>query len=70
MLVVRLAARLREELGREVPVVQLFRFSTVARLAEHLEGGGDAGNGPRPGSERASRRRQLAAERVHAGAGR
>jgi amino acid adenylation domain-containing protein len=67
LLIVRLAARLRETLGREVSVVDLFRFSTVARLAEHLEGG--AGGAPRPGSERAARRRQLAAARAGDGDG-
>ena len=61
LLMVRLAARLHEALGREVPVVDLFRFATVARLAEHLEGDGGGGGAPRPGpgSERAALRRQL-----------
>ncbi|HEX6911021.1 MAG TPA: amino acid adenylation domain-containing protein, partial [Longimicrobium sp.] len=73
LLLVRLAARLREALGRDVSVVDLLRFSTIAGLAQHLEG--DAGDAaPPPGSERAARRRQLAAARdggpAHAGGGR
>ncbi len=36
LLVVRAHQRLREALGREIPVVDLFRFPTVARLARHL----------------------------------
>jgi len=45
LLLVKVQARLRETLGREVPIVDLFRFPTVAALAEHLgteaEGAGD-----------------------------
>jgi acyl carrier protein len=36
LLVVRAHQRLREALGREIPVVDLFRFPTVALLARHL----------------------------------
>ncbi|MCB1054532.1 MAG: hypothetical protein KDD11_03365, partial [Acidobacteria bacterium] len=35
---VRVHARLRELLGREIPLVELFRHTTVAALAGHLEG--------------------------------
>jgi amino acid adenylation domain-containing protein len=41
LLVVRAHQKLGEELDREIPVVDLFRFPTVALLARHL--GGDAG---------------------------
>jgi acyl carrier protein len=40
LLVVRAHQKLGEELQREIPVVDLFRFPTVALLARHL--GGDA----------------------------
>jgi acyl carrier protein len=36
LLVVRAHQRLCQALGREIPVVDLFRFPTVARLARHL----------------------------------
>ena len=39
LLVVRAHQRLREALGREIPVVDLFRFPTVALLARHLGSG-------------------------------
>jgi len=35
----KVQARIRETLGREVPVVDLFRFPTVASLAHHLASG-------------------------------
>ncbi len=38
LLVVRAHQRLGDELKREIPVVDLFRFPTVALLARHLEG--------------------------------
>ncbi|HZN77775.1 MAG TPA: amino acid adenylation domain-containing protein [Micromonosporaceae bacterium] len=39
LLVVRVQSRLAEELGRPVPVVDLFRFPTVRSLARHLSVG-------------------------------
>jgi amino acid adenylation domain-containing protein len=39
LLVVRAHQRLREALGREIPVVDLFRFPTVALLSRHLGSG-------------------------------
>ncbi|HET7228485.1 MAG TPA: amino acid adenylation domain-containing protein [Longimicrobium sp.] len=39
MSLVRVQARLRDVLQREIPVVDLFRHPTVAALASHLEGG-------------------------------
>ncbi|HEX8694828.1 MAG TPA: amino acid adenylation domain-containing protein [Longimicrobium sp.] len=67
LLLMRLHGRLCEALGREVPIVDLFRFPTVASLAGYLEGGLDAGGdaGPRPGrgSARAAKRLALASAR-------
>jgi amino acid adenylation domain-containing protein len=68
--VAQLHARLRETLERDIPISDLFRFPTVASLAGHLAGNADGEARPGKGSERAARRRALAAERaVAAGAG-
>jgi Phosphopantetheine attachment site len=48
LLVVRAHQRLREALGREIPVVDLFRFPTVSLLARHL----GAGQEEKPSFER------------------
>jgi acyl carrier protein len=37
LLMVRLHAAIRKELGKEVPLVDLFRFPTIAALARHLD---------------------------------
>ena len=37
LLMVRLHAAIRSELGRDVPLVDLFRFPTIATLARHLD---------------------------------
>ena len=47
LLLARVQARLRDALGREVPIVDLFRFPTVASLAGHL-GGETPAEAPRP----------------------
>jgi amino acid adenylation domain-containing protein len=39
LLIVRAHQRLKQALGKEIPVLDLFRFPTVAALARHLEGG-------------------------------
>ncbi len=48
LLLARVQSRLREALGRDVPIVDLFRFPTVASLARHLAGadGAAATGGP------------------------
>ncbi|HEV8580107.1 MAG TPA: amino acid adenylation domain-containing protein [Thermoanaerobaculia bacterium] len=43
LLLIQMEARLRDALGREVQVIDLFRHPTVAALAELLEGGKEAG---------------------------
>ncbi|MEW5928737.1 MAG: amino acid adenylation domain-containing protein [Gemmatimonadota bacterium] len=62
LLVVRAAARLEAALGREVPVLELFRHPTVAALARRLAGGAEEA-----GAEPASEGRQ---EKLAAGKGR
>jgi acyl carrier protein len=39
LLLVRLHGRLQQELGRELPLVDLFSYPTIRSLAEHLAGG-------------------------------
>jgi aryl carrier-like protein len=64
LLMLRLQARIRERMGRQVPVVDLFRHPTVAALAGYLEGGAGTAPAPGRGSERSARRRALAAGRA------
>jgi amino acid adenylation domain-containing protein/non-ribosomal peptide synthase protein (TIGR01720 family) len=42
LLLLRLQARLAGELGRDVPLVELFQYPTVRALAARLQGGGEA----------------------------
>ncbi len=62
LLLAQVHERLREALALQIPIVDLFRFPTVAALAEHL--GADAASGRRSsqgrGGERAAARRALA----------
>jgi acyl carrier protein len=70
LLLVKMQARIRETLDREIPIVDLFRFPTVAALAEHLgaemEGAAgaraDAEGRRRRGRDRAAVRRALAGQ--------
>ena len=39
LLLLRAHARLREDLGRDLPIVSLLQFPTVRSLARHLSGG-------------------------------
>ncbi|GHG93829.1 non-ribosomal peptide synthetase [Streptomyces lanatus] len=63
LLIVRVQSRLAESLGRQVPVVELFRHPTVRTLARHLAGGEEPGG---PGGARGHRRAE--ARRRHQGA--
>jgi hypothetical protein len=53
---VEVQARLRDTLDRKVPIVDLFRFTTVAALAEHLGGEAEGAGGPQAGAEGRRRR--------------
>jgi hypothetical protein len=50
LLLVRVHSRLVEKLGREIAVVELFRYPTVRTLARHLSGEGE--RAARPAVER------------------
>ncbi len=62
LLLAQVHERLREVLGMEIAIVDLFRFPTVASLAEHLAAdvAGAARSGRGSGGERAAARRALA----------
>ncbi|HEU0302787.1 MAG TPA: non-ribosomal peptide synthetase, partial [Longimicrobium sp.] len=63
MLIARMQERLAGELGREVTVVELFQFPTVASLAAHLDAGAAADESadaaPVEAAERGSSRREM-----------
>jgi amino acid adenylation domain-containing protein len=63
MLVARMQERLRAELGREVTIVELFQFPTIAALAAHLDPAreADAAAPPVPAeaAERGASRREM-----------
>ena len=66
LLLVRVHDRLARTLGREVEVVDLFRHSTVRRLARHLRQGSAEEGGLRENVERAQARRVLLQQRGRA----
>ncbi|HYR06828.1 MAG TPA: amino acid adenylation domain-containing protein [Longimicrobium sp.] len=53
MLVARMQERLAAELGREMTVVELFQFPTIAALAAHLDAGASASASGEPAREAA-----------------
>jgi amino acid adenylation domain-containing protein len=62
MLVARMQERLHAELGREVSIVELFQFPTIAALAAHLDAGGGPAQPAAPpaeAAERGSSRREM-----------
>jgi surfactin family lipopeptide synthetase A len=65
LLLIRVQARLAAELGREVPVVELFQHPTVRTLAARLEGRSDDG-AVEEGEERAGARQAALARRQEA----
>lgn len=56
---VRIHRRLRDVLGRDIDIVDLFRFPTVAALADHLTRQPPAGEAAASGSARGAARRNL-----------
>ena len=70
LLLVRMQARLAGELGRELPVVELFQYPTIRSLAAWLQGNADAGaaeEGEARGGARQAAVSRLAARRERAG---
>jgi hypothetical protein len=62
LLVIRVQTLIRQRLGREVALLDLFANATVARLASLLEGPADGGTAPAadpPDAESAARARAL-----------
>ncbi|MFB9840144.1 phosphopantetheine-binding protein, partial [Actinoallomurus acaciae] len=59
LLLVRVQTLMRQRLGREVPLLDLFTHATVARLAAHLERGGDASGPAEPPAAEQARARAL-----------
>ncbi|HET6763416.1 MAG TPA: AMP-binding protein, partial [Longimicrobiaceae bacterium] len=59
LLLTRMHERLRETLGREVSMIDLFQYPTVATLAQHLEGGSAAqeAEAPKASKDRGAMRR-------------
>jgi hypothetical protein len=53
---VKVQTRLREALDRKISIVDLFRFPTVAALAEHLGAEVEGTRGPPAGAEGGRRR--------------
>lgn len=62
MLLTRARARLSELAGRELPMVDLFRQSTIARLAQYLEQGEPEPATPAAATQAASQRQQALLE--------
>lgn len=69
LLLIRLRDRLREALGREVEVIDLFRHSTVRAMAAHFGGPEPTTGGPEPapgGADRGQARQQALRARARA----
>jgi natural product biosynthesis luciferase-like monooxygenase protein len=64
LLAVQVHSRLKQRLGRELSITDLFRFPTIRGLATFLGGGTDAGANARAGTDRAAMRRQMAGRRA------
>jgi len=61
LLIAEVHSRLQDKLAREISLVDLFEFPTVASLARHL--GGEEYTAPAPFSARAQRRREARSAR-------
>jgi amino acid adenylation domain-containing protein len=67
---IRVQRRLGEELGRKIPLLDLFRAPTIASLAEKLAGRSEGQGATEAGEERAHRRQELRGRRHGRGRGR
>ena len=66
LLLARVHARLRAELGAEISIVEMFRHPTVASLAVRLAGDEGVRGAPESSRERGTRRREAARARARA----
>lgn len=64
LLAVQMHRRLRVELGRDLPITDIFRFPTVQSLSAHLSGGDGAGDAAGEGISRAEGRRAALQRRL------
>ncbi|HKY33643.1 MAG TPA: amino acid adenylation domain-containing protein [Candidatus Polarisedimenticolia bacterium] len=67
LLLTRVHARLRETLGADLPVIELFRYPTVASLAARLAGDSGPHGAAEEGARRGARRREAARARAARG---
>jgi acyl carrier protein len=67
LLLVRVHSQLRRELDPGLDLIDLFRYPTVAQLAEHLARGGEAGREEPPELDEQLERRQVGQRRQRAG---
>ena len=63
LLMLRVHSRLVSELGREIPVVKLFQYSTIRALAQYLGGGAETSNVADAARDRAAKARAALAQR-------
>ena len=65
LLVVQVQRRLKQRFGKEIPIVDMFRYSTIQALAERVDGDVDSDNSAaRRGQERAMARRNRLTRRI------
>lgn len=64
LLAVQVHAKLKAALQRDITITDLFRFPTVASLAQHLGGDGGGTDAAKPGSARADARREALRRRM------
>lgn len=64
LLAVQMHRRLRTELGRELPITDIFRFPTVQSLSAHLAGGDGSAKAAEEGLSRAEGRRAALQRRI------
>jgi amino acid adenylation domain-containing protein len=63
LLMARVHAAVQETVGREIPIVELFRYPTISALARYLSDGGDSlATAAQKGQERAQRQRDALAQ--------
>ena len=64
LLLTEIAARLRDGLQRDFPIIDLFEYPTVALLAAHLEQAPDQSDGVQDGQDRGAARAARLAQRA------